>query len=139
MEAQGTPYQKLKTHRIWPAIFLGAAQNHEQDKKSKNKNNQKCQICGPIPDLREAQFVLEGHQKHERTHPGDEWATKGLGECSEILRWSTFSSVSRFNASSWFGYLQNMKREPTERAPLGPRAPSRHRALTTLKRGPLVS
>ena len=31
-------YQKLKTHRIWPTIFLGGSQNHKQEKVKTNNS-----------------------------------------------------------------------------------------------------
>ena len=45
------PHQKLKTHRIWPTIFLEGAQFDELKIKEKIKKKEKCQFWGPIPGL----------------------------------------------------------------------------------------
>ena len=68
-------YQKLKTHWIWSTIFF-RGQNHEQE-KIKITNNKKISDLGAYLRPERTQYVLQGPEKHERTHPRAEWVTKG--------------------------------------------------------------
>ena len=73
MGPQGNPYQKLETHRIWFTIFW------EGPKITDKKKKQITKISDLGAHLRpeRVQFVLQGPQKHERTHPRAEWVNKG--------------------------------------------------------------
>ena len=65
MGAPGQPLPKIENSSDLVHYFFGGAQNHEQEKRKKEKYQTKW-----------AQFVLQGPQKHERTHPRAEWVNK---------------------------------------------------------------